>query len=96
MEEIIPGKTLRKLKEYHEIIESAIKEYDSYQLLQLKLALSTTSEYIPSLKEELKKYIDKDSRQFLERELKIWIEKKEALSIAIEEIEKHFQSVKNP
>jgi len=93
MEEIIPSKILGKLKEYQGIIESTINNYDSTQLLQLKLALSTTNEYIPSLKEELKNDLNKDLRRFLERELEIWLEKKEALSIAIKNIEKYLRQV---
>jgi hypothetical protein len=93
MEEIIPRKILGKLKEYQRIIESAINNYDSTQLLQLKLALSTANEYIPSLKEELKNDLNKDLRRFFERELEIWLEKKEALLIAIENIEKYLRQV---
>ena len=93
MEEIIPKKILGKLKEYQRIIESAIKDYDPNQLLQLKLALLTSNEYILSLKEELKKNTNKDLHRFLERELEIWIEKKKALSIAIKNIEKYLRQV---
>jgi hypothetical protein len=91
MEEIISEEILKKLKEYRKIINYAIENHDHNQLFQLKLALITTNDYIPSLKKELKKELNEGNRHFFEHELEIWVEKKKALSIAIKIIENYLQ-----
>jgi len=77
-----------KLKELQGIIDKTFGKLDGSQLLQLKDALSAADGYIISLKKEVKKDRNKNDKKYFERELKLWLEKREALSTLIKIIER--------
>ena len=77
-----------KLKEFKLIIDKALGQLNGSQLLQLKDALSAADDYLISLNEEINKDHNKNDKKYFERELMLWIEKREALSLLITIIEK--------
>jgi hypothetical protein len=91
--QVLPKELADKLKEFQRIIDKAFGQLDGSQLVQLKDALSAADDYIISLKKEIKKDHIENDKKYFERELKLWLEKRAALSTLIKIIERiHVES----
>ena len=86
--QVLPRELADELKEFQRIIDKAFGQLDHSQLLQLKDVLSAADDYNISLKKEIKKDHNENDKKYFERELKLWLEKREALSTLIKIIER--------